>query len=189
LFGLEKYLAWGAEVKEHAVTASKLRGELNQSMDQYFENLGIRRTNRERIAAVTEELLMNAIYDAPIDANGKSTFNHLPRTVEVNLSPEQYGRLRYATDGMFIAVSVEDSFGALSGTTILKYLQSCYGGQAGEMNRQKGGAGRGLHQIVENSDLVVFNLQPGRRTEVIALFNVDPKANKIQYPTFHLFIS
>lgn len=189
VFGLEKYLAWGAEVKEHAITSSKQRAELNLAMDQHFERLGIRRTNRERIVTVTEELLMNAIYDAPVDSAGKSLYNHLPRTVEVNLSPEHYGKLRFATDGMFIAVSVEDPFGALSGGTILKYLQSCYGGQAGEMNRNKGGAGRGLHQIVENSDLVVFNLQPGRRTEVIALFNVDPKANNIQYPTFHLFIS
>ncbi len=189
LFGMEKYLAWGAEVKEHAVANSKQRAELHHGMDEYFEKLGVRRANRERIVTVAEELLMNCIYDAPADSSGKSLYNHLPRSVEVTLEPEHYGRFRYATDGMFCAVSVEDPFGTLSGSTILKYLKSCYGGEAGVMNEQKGGAGRGLHQIVENSDLVVFNLHPGRRTEVIALFNVDPKASAIQYPTFHLFIA
>ncbi|MGE0762142.1 MAG: cyclic nucleotide-binding domain-containing protein [Bdellovibrionales bacterium] len=189
LFGLEKYLAWGVEAHTSPVTHSNDRTKLIHEMEQYFESLGIRRTNRERMAVVCEELLMNAIYDAPADSSGKSLYNHLPRTVEVSLAPEHHGKFRYATDGMFCAVSVEDPFGALSGTTILKYLQSCYGGEAGTYNKQKGGAGRGLHQIVENSDLVVFNIQPGRRTEVIALFNVDPKANPIDYPTFHLFIS
>lgn len=188
LFGIEKYLAWGIETHSHAVKHSKDRAVLIQNMEQYFEGLGVRRTNRERMAAVAEELLMNAIYDAPADANRKSLYNHLPRTVDVTLAAEHQGKFRYATDGMFCAVSVEDPFGGLSGATILKYLQSCYGGEAGTYNVQKGGAGRGLHQIVENSDLVVFNIQPGRRTEVIALFNVDPKANPIDYPTFHLFI-
>lgn len=189
LFGLEKYLAWGVEVREHAVTNSKQRPDLIGAMDTYFESLGIRKSNRERMATVVEELLMNAIYDAPVDDSGRSLFNHLPRSVQVNLAPEQYGRYRYATDGMLLAVSVEDPFGALSGSTILKYLESCYGEGVGEMNKQKGGAGRGLHQIVENADLVVFNLQPKRRTEVIALFNVDPKSAKVQYPTFHLFLA
>lgn len=188
LFGLEKYLAWGVEVREHSVTGSKGRPDLVQAMDQYFDSLGVRRSNRERMGTVAEELLMNAIYDAPVDGNGKSLFNHLQRTVDLQLAPEQFGRFRYATDGLLTAVSVEDPFGALAGNTILKYLQSCYGGQAGTFNREKGGAGRGLHQIVENSNLVVFNLQPGRRTEVIALFNVDRKTNSVEYPTFHLFI-
>lgn len=187
-FGLEKYLAWGVEVREHEVTHSRERAELIQKMDQYFESLGVRRSSRERTGVVVEELLMNAIYDAPVDEGGRSLYNHLPRTVEVDLKPEHRGKFRYATDGMLTAVSVEDPFGALSGTTLLKYLKSCYGGEAGSMNTNKGGAGRGLHQIVENSDLVVFNLKPGNRTEVIALFNVDPKANIVQYPTFHLFI-
>lgn len=189
IFGLEKYLAWGVEIREHTVSHSDQRKEFIAAMDEYFDKLGVRRTNRERMGTVAEELLMNAIYDAPLGANGKSLFNHIPRTTPVQLTPEQSGSFRYATDGMFCALSVSDPFGGLSGSTILKYLQSCYGGQAGEMNKEKGGAGRGLHQIVENSDLVVFNLKPGRCTEVIALFNVDPKSNPIQYPTFHLFLA
>jgi hypothetical protein len=74
------------------------------------------------------------------------------------------------------------------GEIILDYLKSCYSGQAGELNKQKGGAGRGLHQIVENSDLVVFNISPRMRTEVIALFQVDTKTNSEKTPSFHLFI-
>ncbi|MBX7231163.1 MAG: cyclic nucleotide-binding domain-containing protein [Bdellovibrionales bacterium] len=187
IFGLEKYLNWGTEVKEFAVTGSQIRPSLLAAMDGYFESLGVRRVSRDRMKLVAEELLMNAIYDAPVDKNRKSLFNHLSRTVEVHLSSDQYSRLRYATDGMFCAVSVEDPFGALNGPTILKYLERCYGLKNSEPEAHKGGAGRGLHQIVENSDLVVFNLHNQRRTEVVALFNVDIKAEKGE-SIFHLFI-
>jgi hypothetical protein len=51
----------------------------------------------------------------------------------------------------------------------------------------KGGGGRGIHQIIENADLVVFNIRPNVRTEVIALFNIDPKAQGDKHPSFHLF--
>ena len=84
---------------------------------------------------------------------------------------------------------MEDPFGALNRETILKYLQSCYEGSAGSMNENKGGAGRGLHQIIENTDITVFNVKKGVRTEVICLFNLEPAKDREQIPTFHYFFS
>ena len=91
---------------------------------------------------------------------------------------------------MLIAVSVQDPFGSLKGSVILRYLEANYGGMAQDINstENKGGAGRGLHQIVENSDLVVFNVDPRKKTEVIALFNVEAKETAINNPSFHLFV-
>lgn len=189
-FGLEKYISWGVDVQTMPVVSSKQRAQIIADVNAYFEKLGVRRANRDRVQCVLEEMLMNAIYDAPIDKEGKSIYNHLPRTVDLNLKPEEQGMVRFATDGMLIAVSVQDPFGSLKGSTILRYLEANYGGTAHDMNAQenKGGAGRGLHQIVENSDLVVFNVDPGKKTEAIALFNVEVKEKAQQNPSFHLFI-
>jgi hypothetical protein len=92
---------------------------------------------------------------------------------------------------VLLLVQVEDPFGSLDGDTILNYLDKCYGGVATETGHDgtvpKGGGGRGLHQIIENSDLVVFNIHFGFRTEVIALFNVDPRDVGQKFPSFHLF--
>ncbi len=190
LFGLEKYLSWGVDVQSRQISGSRQRPQLIADVDAYFEKLGIRRANRERIAAVLEEMLMNAIYDAPTDSEGKARYNHLPRTQDLSLKPEEQGTLRFATDGMLVAVSVLDPFGSLSGATILKYLEYNYAGAPADLNsrQNKGGAGRGLHQIVENADLVVFNVEPKRATEVIALFNVEVNERPHQNPSFHLFI-
>jgi CRP-like cAMP-binding protein len=189
VFGLEKYLSWGADIKSTPVVSSEKRPDYIRAMDEYFETLGIRRTARERAALVTEELLMNAIYDAPVDAEGKSLFNHKNRKEVIYLKPNQQGKLRYATDGMLLAVSVQDPFGSLSGAVLLKYLKSCYGQEAGTLDASKGGAGRGLHQIIENSDLVVFNIDPRKKTEVIALFYLDKTDSQKTSSSFHLFIS
>ena len=42
----------------------------------------------------------------------------------------------------------------------------------------KGGAGKGLFIISESSDLVIYNVARGRKTEVIALFDLDPLKEK-----------
>jgi CRP-like cAMP-binding protein len=190
IFGMEKYMSWGADVQSRPILASRQRAELLTDVDQYFEKLGVRRSNRDRMHTVLEEMLMNAIYDAPTDSEGKAIYNHLPRTTELSLRPEEQGLLRFATDGMIVAVSVQDPFGSLRGSTLLKYLEHNYAGQTNptHADEKKGGAGRGLHQIVENSDLVVFNVDPRKRTEVIALFNVEVKERANQNSSFHLFI-
>ena len=189
-FGMEKYLSWGVDAQSLPVVSSKGRAGVIQEVDNYFGKVGIRRANRDRIHVVLEEMLMNAIYDAPTDSEGKSLYNHLARTQELILKPEEQGLVRFATDGMLIAISVQDPFGSLKGSTILKYLEANYSGTAGDMNSRegKGGAGRGLHQIVENADLVVFNIDPGKKTEAIALFNVEAKEAAHQNSSFHLFI-
>jgi hypothetical protein len=57
------------------------------------------------------------------------------------------------------------------------------------LNRaNKGGAGLGLYQLISKSDLVIFNVEADKKTEVIALFNTDPKLAKIhKTPSFHFF--
>jgi len=214
LFGLEKYMIWGVEVQSRLVRNSKDRSSLIDEMQNHFQGLGIRGGISDRAATVAEELLMNAIYDAPVSGDGRPLYNHLPRTQEVQLQKGQEGELRYACDGMLAAVSVSDPFGGFQMRTLLDYLERNYmpgadmsmpastdeaGAGAGvnvsvsssdsHQMSGKGGAGRGLHQIIENSDMVVFNVHRNLRTEVIALFNLDARAVvEGAKPSFHFFL-
>ncbi|MCB0392249.1 MAG: cyclic nucleotide-binding domain-containing protein [Bdellovibrionales bacterium] len=187
IFGLEKYLAWGVDIHEFTVKSSEERKDLNDNMHEYFINLGVRASRLDSVSVVAEELLMNSIYDAPTDESGKSLYNQLDRTVPVLLKESEYASFSFGTDGMFIGISVADPFGALNGDTVIDYLESCYEGNAGSLNKQKGGAGRGLHMIVEMSDLVVFNIKPKFKTEVIALFHLGSKKSADYLANFHYF--
>lgn len=190
LFGLEKYLSWGVEVFQQPVSKSDARLEAVEKMESTLKNFGIRSKVVRQSGMVIEELLMNAIYDAPVDAQGHPLYNHLPRTTSIELRPEEQATLRYAFDGLLLGVSVEDPFGMLSRQIILDYLESCYEGKAGSLNKKKGGAGRGLFQIINASDLMVINVKPGIKTEVISFFNLDPaKADDKKTSSLHYFIS
>lgn len=188
IFGLEKYLTWGVEVQRRLVCNSQEREPLREGVMEYFKKMGVRSSILTRINTVLEEMLMNAIYDAPVDGQGKALFNHLSRREEVALDTHQQSQLCYGSDGVFLAVAVVDPFGAFSKDILIRYLNSVYTGQAGSLNTGKGGAGRGLHQIIENADLTIFNSRKGVRNEVICLFNVDGVKRSGQ-PTFHYFFS
>lgn len=186
-FGIEKYLAWGVDVQKMDIKGSKDRLPLNAAMEDYFKSMGIRSSILSRVFIVAEEMMMNAVYDAPTNIHGKSIFNHLTRQNEIILDTHQISQLSYACDGTYLAVSVCDPFGALTKKHILNYLKSCYDGKAGSLNEGKGGAGRGLHQILENSDQTIFNVKEGLKTEVIALFRLE--AGVDSKPRFHYFFS
>jgi CRP-like cAMP-binding protein len=188
IFGLEKYLAWGVDIQQKAVKASSQRTDLKSEMVDHFKQSGIRMSILDRVNTATEEMLMNAIYDAPLDSQGQSLYNHISRKTEINLEKNQEAVLKYGFDGSMIAVSVEDPFGALTKEVIISYLESCYYGNAGVMNVNKGGAGRGLHQIIENSDLTIFNVKQGVKTEVISLFSLE-LTRKDHKPSFHYFFT
>lgn len=178
-FGMEKYLSWGVDIHEHPITGSSCRTELIDQMSAYLKEMGVRRTLVGRCVNVAEEILMNAIYDAPVDSDGKPLYNHLDRTVPIHLERDHQGRFRYACDGMFIAISAEDPFGALNRGTILRYLKNCYSGDGGSHNgEEKGGGGHGIYIITQSASLIVFNVKEGSRTEVIALFDLEPKTNQ-----------
>jgi CRP-like cAMP-binding protein/CheY-like chemotaxis protein len=190
LFGIEKYLAWGADIRELTLNSSEKRREINDTVKEHFKSLGVRSSLLDRLDISFEEMLMNAVYDAPTNKAGKPLYNHLPRTEKITLSDEHTAKIRYGCDGLYAAVSVADPFGALSKKVLIDYVESCYHGRAGSMNAEKGGAGRGLHMLIESSDLTIFNVKKNVKTEVIVLFNLEAAAQKREIkPTFHFFFT
>ncbi|MBT4762689.1 MAG: cyclic nucleotide-binding domain-containing protein [Bdellovibrionaceae bacterium] len=187
-FGVHKYLTHGIDVRSHKVSGSEVRHTHRERLLAYFTKVGVRSSNVSRISTVTEELLMNAIYDAPHDSDGKPIFNHINRRDGVHLKREQRPTISYACDGILAAVSVADPFGALSAEIVSNYLINCYSEDANlNDGKHKGGAGRGLHQIIEGADQVIFNLHANVKTEIIALFNVDHQGSEHSTPSFHIF--
>ena len=189
IFGMEKYLNWGTEIVEQIITSSDQRHDVISKFDEYLDSIAIRGGLKRKSSRVAEELLMNAIYDAPTDSAGKSLYNHMDRSIPLNLKSDEFATFRYACDGTFLAVSVVDRFGALTRSTILNYLERCFNQQIGESaGDDKGGGGNGLFQIIQSSSLTAFNINPGLQTEVIALLNINIQMEKVStHPSFHYF--
>jgi hypothetical protein len=79
---------------------------------------------------------------------------------------------------------VRDSFGALKGDTIVKYLDKCLHADQ-QIDRKAGGAGLGLYIISNAATQFIVNIFPGVATEVLCTF--DLTAAKVQLKHFGIF--
>src|ERR1044071_10165069 len=78
----------------------------------------MRRQVRPAVGSVCEELLMNALYDAPVDALGRPMFADIdPHDRKDSRSPRPVS-IRYAATEHAFAVAVRDRFGRLAKNTI-----------------------------------------------------------------------
>jgi hypothetical protein len=170
IFGLEKYLAWGIEIRERTLTDPEQRRELVEEIqnDVQRASLGPR---AGAAALIADELISNAVYNAPVDAAGA----HVQR----DDGAEPRGKtdrdvvtLRYACDARYLAIEVEDRYGSIDRNTILRSLTKAASRTQNKVSRGTRGAGIGLASVYGSCNHLVFNLDPGRRTQVIALIDV-----------------
>jgi CheY-like chemotaxis protein len=175
IFGLDKYLAWGAKTFEATVTSSADRAARMVELRAYLADIGVRSRIQRTAAFVAEEMIMNLLYDAPLDEQRRPRYNHLPRDQPINLLPTEHGVFRYGCDGYWIGIAAEDRFGGLQRSTVIDYLY----GSRGASSSTSAGAGLGLFEINKLSEMLNFNVEVGVRTEVIALIPVETGTDNV----------
>jgi hypothetical protein len=138
----------------------------------FAEESKMRRQVRSAIGQVCEELLMNALYDAPVDAAGKAVFADVdPHDRTKTRSPRPVS-IRYAATATHFAVAVRDRFGRLAKNTILAYIDKCIHAPDGEqIDRKTYGAGLGLYLVANAAATYVVNVAYGIATEVVCMFD------------------
>ena len=85
---------------------------------------------------------MNALYDAPVDDEGKPLFADVPVRERVLMRADEKALVQYACDGERFAVSVRDAFGTLRKETVLQYLDKCLHAERRRADRSQGGRRR-----------------------------------------------
>lgn len=173
IFGIDKYLAPSTPIKELVVKGSADREAFNTMVMNFAEENRLGQYMAKLVFGITEELLMNAIYDAPV-AGGRHHYGELPRTTSVELRPNEYSTLFFGCDGSVFGISVADPFGALTRQKLFQYLKKVLRrtDSSNLIDTKKGGAGLGLFKILYSSHSLICNVTPGQRTEVMALIDI-----------------
>lgn len=166
LFGLEKYMLWGTEPRAFEMRAGSDRARIVEKIADDLRAAGQSPRVSSMAMLVADELLSNAVHNAPIDPNGFSFRRDLARDQEVMFLPNEKVTLRWACDARYVAVEVRDGYGTLDRNTILAALSK------NDVRESGGGAGMGLSLTYRSCDHLVFNLAPGKCTEIIALIDV-----------------
>ncbi|HUS29501.1 MAG TPA: hypothetical protein VMZ53_13405 [Kofleriaceae bacterium] len=164
LFGLEKYLAKGARVGERVVSTDVEKRAAMHEVIAWAEAIGARRPIVHRLATVIDELLMNALHDAPRESKPVIS-------IEDELAKKAV--LRWGADEQSIAVSVSDPFGALRQRDVIDHVRRARDerGRPIAGTTEDPGAGLGLYLVLANVASLIVNVDPGHQTEVVCLFD------------------
>jgi hypothetical protein len=184
VFGLDKMMTWGTVVHSCLVGDYQEKSLCIARVSEFAEAMGVRRKYREAIDQCLDEMLMNALYDAPVDEQGQPIFAEIPTKTRISLRVEQKVVVQYSCDAHQFAVSVRDVFGTLERSTVLRYLYKCLHAEQ-QIDRKVGGAGLGLYLMVNSATTVYFNVLPGVATEAVCVFDLD--AAKLQLERFGFF--
>jgi hypothetical protein len=179
IFGLDKLVLWGTQVHSFLVGDYQEKSLCIAQISEFAELMGVRRKYRESIEQCLDEMLMNALYDAPVDEQGRQIFSEIPTKTRISLRVEQKVVVQYACDGGQFAIAVRDAFGTLERSTVLRYLHKCLHNEQ-QIDRKVGGAGLGLYLMTNSSTNVYFNVLPGVATEAVCTFDLETPKQQLE---------
>jgi hypothetical protein len=175
IFGIEKYLPEGTPVHYVRLRDFEGRGKALDTILDFATQAKMRRQVRSAIGSVCEELLMNALYDAPVDESGNQIFAEVdPHERTKSRSPRPVS-IRYAATDTQFAIAVRDRFGRLAKNTILAYIEKCLHSPQ-QIDRKTYGAGLGLYLVANAAASYIVNVAYGIATEVVCTFDRGAKA-------------
>ncbi|NVB77747.1 MAG: hypothetical protein HOV81_05070 [Kofleriaceae bacterium] len=164
LFGLEKYLAPGTRTFQRTVADDAEKRQAIGQVTAWAEASGARRPIVHRLASVIDELLMNALFDAPRESKPVISLDEGRRRAV----------LRWACDDRTLAVSVSDPFGAIRQRDVIDHVRRARDerGRPNPATLEDPGSGLGLYLVLANVASLIVNVDPGRQTEVVCLFDL-----------------
>ncbi len=190
VFGLQKYFPWGVTTFSMVVRNHDQKSRAIEHVMFYAQQAGVRGLVRERLQLVADELMINALYHAPVDEHGNELYANVDRKELASREDLPPIEVQYGCSGRYFGISIRDGGGSLTRRKVLDYLLRVQRGGAADIENKATGAGLGLQSVLRSVSKLIFNLDPGRSTEVIALFDLELFARgKVGARSVHVFVS
>ena len=180
------FVDWGFTGFQEKIATTGARDAAVEKVQRFINNLAVPKRISEMFGELTHELLMNGMFDAPIDVEGRAKYA-LDRKAQLDLPEAEQPLLRVATDGARVAIQVRDPFGRLQRRHVFEGLVRGLAG--GEMDTSHGGAGLGMVVCHNNTVALFFDVVPGKHTEVTGVFELDLNLREFrtQAKSLHFF--
>jgi hypothetical protein len=164
------FLDWGFVGFQESIAGTAARDAAVDKVQRFINHLGVPKRISELYGELAHEMLMNALYDAPVDARGTPKYAQ-DRKAVLSLPPPEQPTLRLAADGSNLAIQVIDPFGRLERHHVFGGLARGLAG--GEMDQSHGGAGLGMVVCHNATVAMFFDVVRGKKTEVTGIFELD----------------
>jgi serine/threonine protein kinase len=127
----------------------------------------VRRPVLRALKDLADEMIMNAIFNAPVDERGRQTHADLDRAADITLNPGQSAIVRWAFGPRHITVAVRDPFGSLTPDHILAHITGSPPSPRSGVPAP--GAGMGLRIMSRSAQHLLFTISSGSWCEVMGM--------------------
>ena len=169
-FGFERYFPEKFERKTMKLTHSLDKQKVLEQIREFLEAHEVPARIISSGLDAADELIMNAIFDAPCDQEKGYYRRGLQRTEGFDLSSREQAIVEIGFCQDFIGIKVSDNFGSLKRESILKHLGRDFQADSYTVQETDPGAGLGLQKINNLAMALLFVTQPKIRTEVMVFF-------------------
>lgn len=139
---------------------------------KYCDDAGHGARVRVRVQGLLDELLTNALFNAPTDERGRKRFASHARTTDVTLAGNERVEVELASDAERVGVCVTDPFGSLDPVRTQDALAQCMKREGAPSLDRTSGAGLGLYHLLEGASHFAIHVQQGVRTRCAALVDL-----------------
>ncbi|MFZ9595851.1 MAG: hypothetical protein ACO3A2_07205 [Bdellovibrionia bacterium] len=169
-FGLPRFLKAGAKVQVIKLSQSTQKNAAVDAVRNFLAAAKFQSRMAMTIVSAVDEVLMNAIFDAPVDALGKQIYATTPRSTSFALEGQSAVELHVAYDGELLTLSVVDFFGSLDKARLFSHIAKAYHQEEYKVKASQAGAGVGLGSVFRTGSSFLFISENQVKTEVVVFF-------------------
>lgn len=169
-YGLANLLKPGTGIQVVKFVASSQKQEAVEAIKNYLIQAKFQSRMAATIANAVDELLMNAMFDAPVDELGRPTLISTPRSTVLKLEGRSAVEMQVGFDGEYAGITAIDLFGSLDKAKLLYHISKIYTDEEYKIRTSVAGAGIGLATVFRSGGSFFFSSEAGVRTEVTVLF-------------------
>lgn len=176
-----------ATIKVLSLSDSKFTNEMIAEALGHFDFKDYFSSPTEYLAVMANELISNSLYKGPNRKRAEHGMDSVDRKSPVFLKGSELVQVTLGMDNKGIALSVQDSFGGLSYSTLIGSLKRSF--EEKTVMEKKDGAGLGLYLTFLHSNQFIINYRENFRTEVICIIDKNKryKNYKQRIRSFHFF--
>jgi hypothetical protein len=186
--GMGYYIDHGSPSETFVINNSNLKDKYVAEVINFLNRFKIRERVIHTAEDILDEMIKNALFNAPVDNNGTFLYQHYDRKEDVVLSEMHSARLSCVVENDRIYLSVKDPFGSLTKNKLFSYLSKCYTKDLVHVENKKGGAGIGLHKMFRLSHNFVVNIIPGSYSEVIVCISQESEILNQETASLNVFV-
>lgn len=167
---IKHFLNDRGNVQSLTLTRSDQKQEAAEAVRQYLIQAKVPSRIANATANAVDELLMNAIFDAPTDEFGRSMYHTTARNEARELIEREQVKMTIGFDGFYVGVSITDFFGSIDRNRLLSHVSMDYREREYQVRKGQAGAGLGLAAVFNSGGSLIYHCEAGQKTEVTLLY-------------------